>query len=54
MTDDWLNDADLLAVRADRSELLIVLPLRFAIEIAKTAERAREISHSEQKEAPVK
>jgi Holliday junction resolvase len=37
----WLNGADLLIVRADRSEPLVVLPLRLAIEIAKAAERGR-------------
>ncbi len=37
----WLNDADLLIVRADRSEPLVVLRLRFATEIASIAERAK-------------
>jgi Holliday junction resolvase len=37
----WLDGADLLVVRADRSEPLVVLPLRFAIEIAVAAERGR-------------
>jgi Holliday junction resolvase len=36
---DWLDGADLLVVRADRSEPLVVLPLRFAIEIAAAAEK---------------
>src|SRR6516162_6317935 len=35
----WLNGADVLVVRADRSEPLVVLPLRFAISIATAAER---------------
>jgi hypothetical protein len=38
----WLTDRDLLVVRADRREPLVVLPLRFAIEIAKAAERGRD------------
>jgi hypothetical protein len=37
----WLADRDLLVVRADRAEPLVVLPLRFAVEIAAAAERAR-------------
>jgi hypothetical protein len=36
----WLEGRDLLVVRADRSEPLVVAPLRFAIEIATHAERA--------------
>jgi hypothetical protein len=36
-----LNGADMLVIRADRSEPLIVMPLKFAIEIAKMAERGR-------------
>jgi Holliday junction resolvase len=36
----WLNGADLLIVRADRCEPLVVLPLKFAVEIATIAERA--------------
>ncbi|MGB9388822.1 MAG: hypothetical protein WCB70_02340 [Xanthobacteraceae bacterium] len=38
---DWLNGADLLIVRADRSEPLVVIPFRFAVEIAKAAETRR-------------
>jgi Holliday junction resolvase len=38
----WLGNSDLLILRADRSELLVVLPLKLAAEIAMTAERARE------------
>jgi hypothetical protein len=37
----WLDGRDLLIVRADRHEPLVVLPLRFAIEIAQAAERGR-------------
>jgi Holliday junction resolvase len=37
----WLDGVDLLVVRADRAEPLVVLPLRFAIEIAVAAERGR-------------
>ncbi|WP_426608859.1 putative PDDEXK endonuclease [Bradyrhizobium sp. McL0616] len=34
---DWLNERDILIVRADRSEPLVVLPLRLAAEIAAKA-----------------
>jgi hypothetical protein len=37
----WLADRDLLIIKADRAEPLVVLPLRFAVEIAAAAERAR-------------
>jgi Holliday junction resolvase len=37
----WLADRDLLIVRADRCEPLVVVPLRLAIEIAKAAERSK-------------
>jgi Holliday junction resolvase len=37
----WLNGADFLIVRADRSEPLVVLPLKLAISIAKIAESAK-------------
>jgi Holliday junction resolvase len=50
----WLDGADFLVVRADRSAPLVVLPLRFAIEIAKAAERARAIPRNERGEAPSK
>jgi hypothetical protein len=36
---DWLNGRDLLVVKADRREPLVVLPLPLAIEIAGSAER---------------
>jgi Holliday junction resolvase len=35
----WLNGADLLIVRSDRHEPLVVLPLRLAAEVAAVAER---------------
>jgi hypothetical protein len=34
----WLDRRDVLVVRADRREPLVVLPLRLAVEIAKRAE----------------
>jgi hypothetical protein len=37
----WLRDRDLLIIRADRRELLVVVPLKLAIEIAVSAERGR-------------
>jgi hypothetical protein len=37
----WLDGRDLLVVRADRSEPLVVLPLRLAVEIALVAEKSR-------------
>jgi hypothetical protein len=37
----WLDDADLLIIRADRSEPLVVIPFRLAIEIAQAAEGER-------------
>ena len=37
----WLDGADLLVVRADRSEPLVVVPLQFAIEVAVAAERGK-------------
>jgi hypothetical protein len=38
----WLaSGADMLIIRADRKELLVVIPLRLAAEIAAAAERAR-------------
>src|SRR5262245_216836 len=33
----WLDGADLLIVRADRRELLVIIPLKLAAEIAATA-----------------
>lgn len=37
----WLNGSDVLVVKADRHDPLVILPLRLAIEIAKAAERGR-------------
>jgi hypothetical protein len=37
----WLDGADMLIVRADRRELLVVIPLTLATEIAAMAERGR-------------
>jgi hypothetical protein len=36
---DWLIDRDILIVRADRSEPLVVLPLKLAAEIASAADK---------------
>jgi hypothetical protein len=38
---DWLESRDLLVVRADRRESLVVIPLKLAIEIATAAERSK-------------
>jgi Holliday junction resolvase len=40
----WLDDADLLVVRADRREPLVVVPFKFAVRIAALAERMKEPS----------
>ena len=37
----WLEARDILVVKADRREPLVVVPLRLAIEIATAAERGR-------------
>jgi Holliday junction resolvase len=37
----WLDGADLLIVRADRCEPLVVIPLKLAVEIATAAERGK-------------
>jgi hypothetical protein len=37
----WLDAADLLVIKADRREPLVVVPLRLAVEIAMAAERRR-------------
>jgi Holliday junction resolvase len=37
----WLEGRDVLIVRADRSEPLVVIPLKLAAEIAAGAERAK-------------
>jgi Holliday junction resolvase len=44
---DWLGDHDFLIVRADRSEPLVVVPLKFATEIAVLAERAKKNGSSD-------
>ncbi|MGY3409150.1 hypothetical protein ACVWZV_005263 [Bradyrhizobium sp. GM5.1] len=36
---DWLIDRDILIVRADRSEPLVILPLKLAAEIASAADK---------------
>lgn len=41
----WLDGADFLIVRADRREPLVVLPLKFATEIATIAEQAKNKSN---------
>jgi len=38
---DWLAGRDLLIIRADRREPLVVIPLKLAVEIATVAERGR-------------
>ncbi|SEE08965.1 hypothetical protein SAMN05519104_5177 [Rhizobiales bacterium GAS188] len=37
----WLGSNSFLVVKADRREPLVVIPLRFALDIAKAAERGR-------------
>jgi Holliday junction resolvase len=39
---DWLEGNDFLIVRSDRREPLVVIPLKFAAEIASVAERRRD------------
>jgi hypothetical protein len=48
----WLDGADLLIVRADRSEPLVVIPLRLAVEIAKTAKKERRPAHPSNRKHP--
>jgi Holliday junction resolvase len=38
---DWLQGRDVLVVRSDRREPLVVLPLSLAIQVAKAAERSK-------------
>jgi Holliday junction resolvase len=38
---DWLQGRDVLVVRADRREALVVLPISLALEIARAAERSK-------------
>ncbi len=40
----WLSGRDLLIVRADRREPLVVLPLKLAAEIAVAAERGKAVT----------
>ena len=40
----WLDVADFLIVRSDRSEPLVVIPFRLAVEIAKAAEHSRNVA----------
>ena len=40
----WLEGADALVVRADRQEPLVVLPFKFAIEIARTCRARKEFN----------
>jgi Holliday junction resolvase len=37
----WLQDRDILVVKADRRDALVVLPLRLAVQIAVAAERRK-------------
>jgi hypothetical protein len=37
----WLDGRDLLVVRADRREPLVILPLRLAAEVAQAAQRGK-------------
>jgi hypothetical protein len=37
----WINGADLLVVRSNHHPPLVILPMRFAIEVATAAERGR-------------
>jgi Holliday junction resolvase len=37
----WLSSADFLVVKADRREPLVVVPLRFATEVAALTERSK-------------
>ena len=41
LIDKWLAGADFLIVRADRRELLVVAPLKFAVEVVMMAEQGR-------------
>ena len=36
----WLEGRDVLVVKADRREPLVVIPLRFAVDVARAAEKA--------------
>ena len=39
----WLENRDLLIVRQDRAEPLVIVPLRLAMEIAQAAERGKAV-----------
>ena len=39
---EWLERRDLLVLKNDRKEFLVVLPLRMALEVARAAERGKE------------
>ena len=39
----WLTGADLLIVKCDRGEPLVVIPFKLAVEIAMSAERGRSL-----------
>jgi hypothetical protein len=41
---DWLDGAEFLIVKGDRRELLVVVPFRLAIEIARAAENSRVVA----------
>jgi hypothetical protein len=47
----WLDGADLLMVRADRRELLVVIPFPLAVKIAAAAERGKARREDQQLEA---
>jgi hypothetical protein len=40
---EWLDGADMLIVRGDRCQPLVVLPLKLATEIASAAERSKAV-----------
>jgi Holliday junction resolvase len=40
----WFEDRDMLVVRADRKVPLVILPIKLAIQIARAAERAKDLS----------
>jgi Holliday junction resolvase len=37
----WLQDRDVLVLRADRHDAIVILPLKLAVEIASAAERRK-------------
>jgi hypothetical protein len=40
----WLEGRDILVVKADRRDALVILPIKLAIQIAAAAERAKDLS----------